>query len=152
MDRTKTKKSGFTLIELMIIVGIIGLLAVIAIVSWASSAQKKAAVSSYKTTMNSVTTAVEMCVGTGGSIYASKHQLDPICNGVSSAYPEITAKCGDTANLHFCASGSPSNWTITTSTDPNDCSSTMGWYCKGCRVICSASGCTKDEQTPGACF
>lgn len=145
IKKSKHKKA-FTLIELLIIVAIIALLATIAIISWAISAQKKAAISSYKTSMNSVSTAVEMCVGTGGTVQGNGGTPSgTICD--QSSYPTITAKCGEAP--YFCVSGTATNWEVTTATS-SDCNTP--WYCKGCNLVCSVSGCEKHEENPGDCF
>jgi hypothetical protein len=116
---------------------------------WAVSSQKKAAVSSYKTTMNSVATAVEMCSGTGTGQAQSGSSGDLICNPTNgTTYPKITSKCG--SELRFCVTGSGSNWNLTTGN--SSCLAFVG--CKGCRINCTVSGCTKIEEVSGsgACF
>lgn len=130
-------KKGFTLIEIMIIVAIIGFLATIILVAWSISAQNKAAISGYKTSMDSARTAMEMCVGSGGS-YLGGQKGAQICDPSSgSKYPELSLKCGNAP--HFCVTGSGDNWVITTSAD-SSCS--VPWDCRGCRLICDIHSCS----------
>jgi len=130
--KTKTKK-GFTLIELMIIVAVIGILASIILVAWGISAKDKAAISGYKTSMDSVRAAVEMCVGSGASA------LDGIPGGLicnpdnNTKYPTFSPQCGDISQ--FFVNGGESDWAVTTNTG-----------CKDCRLICTVTGC---EEAPG---
>lgn len=130
-------KKGFTLIELMVIVAIIGLLMAIVLAIWAISAQNKAAINGYKTSMNSVRTAMELCVG-GGDAYSGGQKSAPICNPDNgSKYPSFSSKCGN--DPYFCATGSGDNWAITTRTDS---SCVTPWDCRGCRLICNVVACS----------
>ena len=130
------KKKGFTLIELMIIVGIIGLLAVIILALWAISAQNKAAINSYKTSMESVRTAIEMCLGSGGTVLDNPPGSS-ICNPDNGTkYPTLSSKCGNISQ--FVTTGGESNWAVTTNAG-----------CKNCRLICNVEGCEAAEE--GTC-
>lgn len=131
-------KKAFTFIEVMIIVTIIGLLASIILALWAVSAQNKAAINGYKTSMQSVRTAVEMCRISGGSIVTGAQAEADICNpGINSKYPSFSAKCGTAP--YFCGSVDAQGlWHITNYSDAG-CSSL--WDCRGCRLDCSTEKC-----------
>ncbi len=136
--RMKTNKKAFTLSELMIIIAIIGVLAVILIVTWAISAQDRAAINSYKTSMESVKTAAEMCRISNGLIVSGSQAGTDICSpSINSKYPTPSNKCGSAP--YFCGyTDSQGRWHITTYSD-SSCSSY--WNCRGCRLDCWTEGC-----------
>lgn len=137
--RRKLKK-GFTLIELVIIVAIIGLVATIILAMWGASSQRKAAVNVYKTSMNSLQTAMELCTGTGGAVFSGAAGTS-MCGGTEQ-YPEFPKKCG--TGFSFVVSPNPateSNWSITTNND-----------CNGCRIVCTITSCSAVETEPGDCY
>lgn len=136
------KRKAFTLIELMIIVGIIGLLASIILVVWAISAQNKAAISSYKTSMDSIRAAVEMCTGEGGTAMSGApgaricdYNKDGTPDG-SELYPILSSKCGNISQ--FNTIGGEGNWAVTTNTG-----------CRDCLLFCTVTGCI--EAQAGTC-
>src|SRR3989344_738534 len=138
-DMRKKAKKGFTLIELIIIVAIIGLVAAGILAAWGVSSQRKAAVSAYKSSMNSLQTAMELCTGTGGTVFSGVSGT-PMCGG-SERYPELPKKCG--SSVSFVVSPNPameSSWSITTSTD-----------CYGCRLVCDVASCSAVETAAGDC-
>lgn len=135
-------KKAFTFIEVMIIVTIIGLLASVILTLWAASAQNKAAINGYKTSMQSVRTAVEMCTGAGGGTAQNGSPTNPICSSGSEVYPLLPAKCGGTP--YFCVTGGEGDWQVTTATGA-DC--TTAWECRNCRLICNAEGCAEAPGT-----
>ncbi|MCX6765715.1 MAG: prepilin-type N-terminal cleavage/methylation domain-containing protein [Candidatus Moranbacteria bacterium] len=122
------KEKGFTLIELMIIIAIIGLLTAIILALWASSAQNKAAINGYKTSMDSVRTAVEMCIGSGGTAGSGAPGTGIICNSGSEKYPTLSAKCGSITQ--FVIGSDYSGWAVTTNNN-----------CRDCRLICNVEKC-----------
>lgn len=132
---SKNNKRAFTLIELMIIVGIIGILAAVILTLWGISAQSKAAISGYKTSMDSVRAAVEMCTGAGGTAIPGAPN-GPICDPDNNTkYPTISSKCG-ISGFGVSDGGSEGAWMVTTDTD-----------CKGCRLECALTGCTEAAGT-----
>ncbi len=140
-------RKGFTLIEILIIVAIIGIIAAVILVGWATSSQKKAAVGSMKTSINSVATGIEICMSSGGA-FQDGSAGDGICLGSSPelVYPTFPSRCGD--QPYVCVSGSSNNWSLSTFTDAS-CSTV--WNCKGCRPVCSAGGCQFIGDNPGDC-
>lgn len=128
-------KKGFTLIELLIIVAIIGLLASIILVAWGISAQNKAAIASYKTSMDSVRAAAEMCTGAGGTAIPGVTN-GPICNPDNNTkYPVISSKCG-ISEFGVSNGGSEGIWMVTTDAD-----------CRGCKLECTVTGCEEAAGT-----
>lgn len=128
-------KTGFTLIELLIIVAIIGLLASIILVAWGISAQNKAAIASYKTSMDSVRAAAEMCAGAGGTVIPGAPD-SPVCNPDNNTnYPTISSRCG-VSGFGVSDGGSESAWMVTTDAD-----------CKGCKLECRLAGCKEAAGT-----
>jgi type IV pilus assembly protein PilA len=133
MKNNKIKnKKGFTLIEILLIVAIIGILATIILVSGISRGRDRAAINSYKTTMNSVKTAMEICGGNitqGGGLGSGTNICGP---GVyeSIKYPDMKdAKCGNDFTFSAAVDGD-GDWIVSTDQD-----------CKGCRLICDIYGC-----------
>lgn len=116
-------QKGFTLIEILIIVSIIGLLAAIILVTWALSAQNRAAMAGYKTSMDSVRAAAEMCVISSGSIIPGSSG-DSICDfGAflgNEKYPQLNKKC---QGLEFGigVSDRTGGWMITTDNPCGEC-------------------------------
>ncbi len=133
-------RRGYTLIEILIVVAIIGIL--VGIIAYSlSSAQKRAVVTSYKTTMQSVRTAIEICAGTGGTLIAGTRLVgDPICAGGSETYAVPAEKC--THLSYIVTNGATeSSWSVTTS-----------GLCGGCRIVCDAEKCVAAaEAAPGEC-
>jgi len=129
-DVFSENKKAFTVIEILLIICIIGILATIILASGMVSGRDKAAINSYKTSMNSVRTAMEMC-GDGNRVFANGMlNGSQICivGESSSVYPKVKG-CGD---LTFSAGdpGGGFEWMVTTSSD-----------CKGCRLICTIEKC-----------
>jgi len=136
----KKAKRGFTLIELVIIVAIIGLVATVILAAWGVSSQRKAAVSAYKSSMNSLQTAMELCTGTGGAVSSGAPGAS-MCGG-GERYPKLPKKCG--SGFSFIISPNPaveSNWSVTTNKD-----------CNGCRLVCEVASCSVVETAAGDCF
>ena len=131
------KNKGFTLVELMVIVAIIGLLVSITMTMWVISAVNKAAVNSYKTSMRSLQTAMEICNETGGTA-VSGFPGDSICGG-DEKYPKITPKCG--SDFQCIVSGTGNDWTVTTDKS-----------CRGCKISCTVERCSYIETDPGDCY
>ncbi|HAV11143.1 MAG TPA: hypothetical protein DCX32_01185 [Candidatus Moranbacteria bacterium] len=135
MTIASRNKKAFTLIELLIIVGIISLFATIILVM-ISSARDKAAINGYKTSMKSVQTALELCLGTGGTVFsgpASAFICDP---DIAGSYPELSQKCG-IAEPFFRVTPSATSWSFTTLDGPGG----SDWDCSGCRLECDPEGC-----------
>ncbi len=144
----KTKiKNGFTLIELLIIVAIIGILASIILVAWGVSAKDKAAISGYKTSMDSVRTAAEMCTGAGGGGTVQSGNPNgavdrAVCdpdNG--SKYPAMPSRCGPSPYF-YVQNPAGDNWRVTTGNAGG-----TSWNCKGCRLICTVTECVEATGT-----
>lgn len=129
------KHKAFTLIELLVIVGIISLLMIILLANWASSSQRKAAINSYKTSMQSVRTAIENCAVGGGIAIGDIFPGSSIC-GDSSVYPKLSEKCNDASELRFRVAGGINDWQMTTVS-----SSGGSWECGGCRLVCDVESC-----------
>ncbi len=128
-NKTLNTTHAFTLIEVLVIVFIIGLLATVILVLGIMMARDKAAIGSYRTTMNSLRTATEMCVGSGKTLITGVRDVgEPICNGTSESYPNLSEKCGE---MQYQVSGGANNWSITTTNS-----------CKGCTVICTVDECS----------
>ncbi|MDX9855385.1 MAG: prepilin-type N-terminal cleavage/methylation domain-containing protein [Parcubacteria group bacterium] len=125
-------KKAFTIIEILIIVLIIGLLASIILAMGIARGRDRAAINSYKTTMNSVKTAMEICgenIAVGGGISPGSQICSP---GVyeSLRYPDMEdAKCGDDFTFSAAVDGD-GDWAVSTDQD-----------CKGCRLVCDIYGC-----------
>lgn len=134
-------KKAFTLIELLVIVAIIGLLLAFILVSWARESQRRAAIVSYKSTMQSLRTAMEGCAIGIGFQTGTFVPGSSICGG-SETFPAMSAKCNGVAPS-FMVGGPAAAWQFTTSSDGS------GWDCQGCRLICSGDNCT--EAVPGSC-
>lgn len=146
------KNKGFTLIEILVIVAIIGTLVAIIIAMWAISAKNKAAVNSYKSSMKSVQTALELCAGTGGAILTGGRSPDQIiCAGGSEVYPQLSPKCNSATPFFYASQSSPgsNDWTITTTEDSGGIT---GWYCQGCRMVCTVEECIYFEESEGDCY
>jgi len=152
MTKKMGKRKGFTIIEILIVVSIIGVLAAVILALWSISARNRAAVASYKTTMKSVQTAVELCAGTGGSPLSGMPGVE-ICdtNGDGSisaadydkeAYPLIDSRCSNTGNffISYDVPGNPTTWRVTTENS-----------CRGCRLSCNSSYCSPIENPAGSC-
>ena len=138
-------KKGFTLIELLITIGIIGILTTIVLALWALSSQNKAAIVSYKSSMKSLQTAVELCVGTGGSAVSGEPGFQ-ICSG-EEKFPELPPKCNSN-KPYFSLSGTTDDWSINV---VNGQGSNEIWNCKGCRIDCNVDGC-QEATSPGKCY
>ncbi len=127
----KKLKNGFTLIELLIVIAIIGILASIVLISLSSS-RESALVASYKTTVVSLRTNLEICAGTGGGTLHSGTRLpgENICNSIDTeVYPILPDACSASS---YIVAGTGYNWSITTNAD-----------CGGCRLICDVDKCTE---------
>lgn len=126
------EKRAFTVIEILLIVFIIGLLAAIVLVR-SVSGKNKAAINSYKTTMNSVKTAMELCgegnINTG--LHDGNGTIKVCVNGHDEVfYPKMEAGCGVEVFEFSSADPGLNNWAVSTTQE-----------CKGCRIICSVDGC-----------
>lgn len=159
---TKTKK-GFTLIELMIIVGIIALMVAIILTMAIARARDKAAVVSYKTSMQSLRTAVELCVvgGNQPSMITGENEegknvcftdnVPPVAAN-DSKFPVMRNKCNDYGNLRYAivpVSDPTIRWrvsTVTASGTGDD------WDCRGCHAECDTNDCVFTPKSPGDCF
>lgn len=139
MKNNKNKK-GFTLIEILMILAIVGILASIILTMGISRGRDRAAINSYKTTMNSVKTAVELC-GDNNRIFLSNiTSRSPICiSGTSMVYPEL-GKCGEGVFTLSEVEGDPNiKWVVTS--EP----------CKGCQIYCTIEGCQATVATEDVC-
>ena len=124
-------KKGFTLIELLIVIAIIGILASI-IMSNLVSSRRRAVMTSYKSTMLSIRTALEMCAGTGGgSLYGGvRNPGDDICTTAdTNQYPALPKECGSIS--YIVTPGSGYDWSFRSSAP-----------CGGCQLSCNVDGCT----------
>ncbi len=135
-------KQAFTLVELMIIVGIIALLAVIILAGWAISSQNKAAVNGYKTSMQGARAAMEMCAGAGAEIQPGRSGNQICALFGESVYPAFSPKC-NSETPYFSINGSGDNWEVTTTVN----SGGDAWDCRGCRLICDVNGCSAAQGT-----
>jgi len=132
-----SKVKGFTLIELLVVIAIIGILATI-ILSEVSKSRDRALMTSYKSTLVNIRTALEVCAGTGGELYGGvRHVGDDICNSADTVtYPPFSKKCG---NINYIVNpGTGYDWTVTSSAT-----------CGGCRLVCDVDGCTAAEGDCG---
>ncbi|MDB5824817.1 MAG: pilus assembly protein PilA [Herminiimonas sp.] len=94
---TKSAQSGFTLIELMIVVAIIGILAAIAIPSY-QNYTKKAKFTEVVQATAPVKTAVEICLQDQAGVYAN------CANGSNGVPADITTATGKLNGLTTAAS------------------------------------------------
>ncbi len=116
---------------------------------------KRAAVSSYKTTMKSVQAAIELCTGTGDTAIDGEQGVkicDTNSDGNADAsdignekYPVMNdSKCGNGGVGSFVITydipGNPTTWKVTTSSD-----------CRGCRLECTSGKCNYIEIPAGSC-
>jgi type II secretory pathway pseudopilin PulG len=154
---TSFSSAGFTFIELLVIVGIIGILASIILGAFVSKARDKAAVNAYKSEMQSVRRAVELCVGAGGGNATNPGDPgDLICDGAADGYvyPELPKKCGFSPNAQYVftqPATSPipagtTDWHFTTYDNG------VPESCNGCRLECLVEGCIEHPTSPGDCF
>ena len=139
------QKNGYTLVELLITIGIIGILTTIVLALWVLSSQNKAAIVSYKSSMKSLQTAVELCVGTGGSAVSGEPGFQ-ICSG-EEKFPELPPKCNSN-KPYFSLIGTTDDWSINV---VNGQGSNEIWNCKGCRIVCNVDGC-QEATSPGKCY
>lgn len=159
----RQKAKGFTLIELMIVVGIIAIVVSIILTMAITRARDKAAVVSYKTSMQSLRTSIELCLVGGGQPsmdLGRNKEGEPICytddtllvaaNG--SEFPAMRNKCNDYSNLRYA---------ITKSLDPTvkwKLSTTVAsgtgdnWDCRGCHAVCDTNECIFTPKTTGDCY
>lgn len=131
------QKKGFTLIEILLVIAIIGILAAIILITWGSTSRDKATISSYKASMDSLQTAMEIC-SQGAGLISSGSTGDSICGGLE-IYPQLPPECG--AGIQFQFSGTQENWAVTTNQ-----------ACNGCRLSCNVVECVEIEDTSGDCF
>lgn len=120
------------MVEILVIISIIIILVTIILIR-VDESRKRAAIGSYKTTLNSVRTALEACSVSGREI-SSGGAGEAICGG-SEVYPKITTKCGEISN--FVIVGTGTSWQMTTASS-----------CLDCRLICDEEKC---EAVAGSC-
>ncbi len=130
------ENKGFTLIELLIVIAIIGILASIVLVN-VSKSRERAVIASYKSTMVSTRTALELCAGTGGTLYTgTRNPGDDVCaSGDNTTYAALPTACSAVA-YQITANGY--DWVLTTDTT-----------CGGCRLSCTVDGC---DAVEGNCY
>lgn len=129
---------GFTLIELMVIVGAIALLATIVLGITISKGQKKAVISSYKTSMQSLRRGMELCKDYFKGLppqTVTAAPLSQIC-GSSERFPSITTKCHEEVMNFRYTIGTGGAWAFTSSN-----SSGAPIDCRGCQLICDENEC-----------
>lgn len=125
------KKRAFTIIDILLVLFIMGLLAAIVLSIGIASGRDKASINSYRTTMNSLQAAMELC-GDGNRISGlGVLPGNNVCaDGYDNVkYPEIESRCGAAFKFNVFDDGTP-NWFFSTDED-----------CKGCKVYCDVEGC-----------
>lgn len=159
----RQEASGFTLIELMIIVGIIAIMVSIILTMAIAGARDKAAVVSYKTSMQSLRTSIELCLVGGDSpsiVAGDNEEGNPICftddvppvAANESKFPAMRNKCNDYSSLRYQVtkmSDPAVKWKLTTvkANAPHD-----DWDCRGCQAVCDTNDCVFTPKLAGDCY
>lgn len=166
------KKSGFTIVELLIVIVVIGILAAITIVSFNGVQVKaentktvtavnhfiklmqvyKAQNGAYPTPLDASTAELYPCVGTySGNTCASINNTDASGTGIAYASSSFTAKMQATGTVP-----QPSTQIVTIGGQPTrgafaSLTSSPGiiWFLKGSGLDCGIKGATKDYDLNG---
>lgn len=135
------QKKAFTIVEILVVVSIIAILVTV-VLTMVLKAKNKASINSYKTTMQSLRTAMESCTLGNNFPAASTYSVGTAICGGAEKFPVIDSRCG--AQPSFEVAGSSTNWAVRTQS---------GWDCKDCRLICDVKGCEEDPSSPtlGSC-
>lgn len=136
----KTKQSGFTLIELMIVVAIIGVLSAIAVPAYKDYVKKSEAASALAT-LKSLITPAELYYQETGSLEAVSSATILSSLGVSSSSNSlgiISVSSNDVLEFKFNGSAVPKDTTITYTR-----TSGSGWACKVSLEEIATTSCPK---------
>jgi len=138
MPKKKNRRSGFTLVELLIVIAIIGILAGIVLVSM-GNVRDRARKASLQSTLSSITTIAALCINDGGNILdpAATNGGGNICDDTSitdETWPDLNNIQGIPANTFVYTTGNIDNDTIAAGAD-GDASGTLDAGEEG--VICN---------------
>jgi len=140
------RKNGFISKEFLLFAAIAAILAVaIIFLLWTDSVQRRAAVASYKTSMNSVKAAIELCTGANETALSGIPGQATCNNNNGLNYPNLSFKC-ESGTPYFGVTETENSWSVAAYTDT---SLSSPWTCKGCWIWCNASTCTNTETIPG---
>lgn len=112
MRHTSSVRSGFTLIEILIVVAVIGILATI-IIALLSGSTDKASANKAKTTLGSLKNALAICCSNPSTALVSWNgsgAAPALCSGATSTYPtpsELGASTVTYAPSSACNTSSP---------------------------------------------
>lgn len=131
MNSEMKKQSGFTLIELMIVVAIVAILAAVALPAY-QNYTKKAKMTEVAAASGAYKTAIEICYQTKGFACV----LSDILSGGTATKGNITVTVGGTATTNNNALGV---WTITTSPTASAAAGTLSPLVVGDQVVLTAT-------------
>lgn len=149
MKSNMKKQSGFTLIELMIVVAIVAILAAIALPAY-QNYTKKAKYSELVTALSAVKIDTEVCanegdftIGTNATDCVKTNKLPPVV--AIDGTPTFTSAAGSTVRVKFAtaANGGPLGNTAVLQMQASGSTPPYQWI-----INCFSSGTTVDEACP----